>query len=94
MVKIKQGGIINLLILERGLDFQQESFDLLQGLNQLETFLGFFISFQKIFRALDSQLSATQEIMYQLQVFNINRPEVTVTFPVFAGLKNIEFTFW
>ena len=72
------------------LPLQQKSPDLLQTQDDPEPLLRLFVLFQKIFRTLDGVLFLPQEMIDEMQILDIDRPEIPVPFLILARLQDIE----
>jgi hypothetical protein len=75
------------------LPFEEEGSNFLKSLYNLKPFFRFFIFFKKFPGSFDGKFLLPQQVVDQVEVFDVDGAEVAVSFFVFAGLEDVEFGF-
>lgn len=65
----------------------------MEALDGFKALVRLFIGFQEFFGAFDGIFSLAQQVVDEVEVFDIDRSEMAVAFLVLTGLENIEFRF-
>ena len=66
---------------------------MLQFLNGFESMFRFFVLAEEFFGAFDGIFSLAQQVMDQVEVFDIDGSEIPIAFSIFPGLEDAEFRF-
>ena len=73
------------------LPFQKEGSNFLKALDNFKPLVRFFIFFKEFLCSFDGIFLLPQQVVDQVEVFDVNRPEITVSFFILTRLKDVEF---